>query len=238
MATAGWDKTARIWNVDTFKQTLVVSKFFDCVLTVEFSADGYSIITQELEGDKAEWDAVTGAPIRILVPVKQSYWETKQLSPDGRRLVRWPRDKPAQLCDANGKIISVLGDAEIAVFSPHSRRLFTYNLNNTTANLWDTESGHKIASLSGQACPVYSAKFSPDEAYLATAKREDMRVHIWNSTDGTDVAQLSGHNWGINEAVFMPDGESIATADWEGNFNIWRKRRPPYAWESLPLPNK
>ena len=95
VATAGWDKTARIWDARTGTETLTLKGHTRGVTTVCWSPDRDRIATASDDGTARIWDARTGAEALTFVGhtggVKSVCW-----SPEGDRIATASDDKIAQ----------------------------------------------------------------------------------------------------------------------------------------------
>ncbi len=62
----------------------------------------------------------------------------------------------------------------------------------STARIWDGESGKEIAVLKGHTGSVQSAAFSPDGKRVVTTS-SDATARIWDAESGKEIAVLKGH---------------------------------------------
>jgi WD40 repeat protein len=62
----------------------------------------------------------------------------------------------------------------------------------STARIWDAESGNQVAVLNGHTSGVSSAVFSSDGKRVVTAS-EDKTARIWDAESGKEIAILKGH---------------------------------------------
>jgi WD40 repeat protein len=103
-------------------------------------------------------------------------------------------------------------------FSPDSRKLATGS-SDTTAKLWDVETGRLEATLKHDG-RVVALAFSRDSRTLATGS-DDTTAKLWDVNSGQLRAELShkGTVWSID---FSPDGKLIATAaDNDHSVKVW-----------------
>ena len=81
--------------------------------------------------------------------------------------------------------------------------------------------------------PLYSVQFSPEGDALLSASL-DGHARLW-ALDGRLIAELTGHKDRVYHAEFSPDGNWILTASRDGTLRIWRRPRPGSAQDSTPV---
>jgi WD40 repeat protein len=106
-----------------------------------------------------------------------------------------------------------------AVFSPHGRRVLTASFD-STARLWEAESGKLLGSFQGHTGPVDSAVFSPDGRQVLTASL-DATARLWEAESGKLLATFQGHTGPVVSAVFSPDGRQVLTASFDSTARLW-----------------
>ena len=96
-----------------------------------------------------------------------------------------------------------------AEFSKDGNRIVTSSFD-TTARIWDVETGAEIAVLQGHQGALERAMFSPDGTKVVTAAR-DGTARIWNALSGKQlfVLPVAGK---FPTATFSPDGTRVLTA--------------------------
>jgi ribosomal protein L7/L12 len=176
LATAGGDKTGRVWDATTGKELLTVNHA-KSVSGVAFSPDGTRLATASDDKTARLWDATTG---KELLTVNHTDWvRGVAFSPDGTRVATASDDKTARVWDASTgeELLTVnhTGWVRGAVFSPDGTRLATAS-NDKTARVWDATSGKELLTVNHTGA-VHGVVFSPDGTRLATAS-EDKTARI------------------------------------------------------------
>lgn len=124
---------------------------------------------------------------------------------------------------ATGKMIrNILGHGSTinSLKFSHDESLLLTTSNDSTAKLWNPESGNILFTFHGHRAPVYDANFSPDDKYIVTAAG-DNNVKIWDVASGKIVHTLEGHTDIVVAAVFSFDEKYIITASADKTIKIW-----------------
>jgi len=225
IVTASYDGAARVWDVKTGKQLLVLATddYFAPINTVAFSPDGSRIVT---EGDQCTariWDATNGAQLLILKG-HTGWVRSAAFSPDGSRIVTASYDRTAKVWDAKtGEIILTLtGHTEAltsAAYAPDGSRIVTTS-SDATAVVWDARRGTRTLTFNGHTAEVESASFSSDGSRVVTASR-DLTARVWDATSGAELLSLRGHTKSVVSAVFSPDGSQVLTTSHDRTAKLW-----------------
>jgi WD40 repeat protein len=190
VATASWDKTARVWDAETGVQRLTLQGHTGKVRSVTFSPDGKRILTAGEDDTVRLWDATTG----------------KQLA-----LFRQP------VTEANETEDLMLA-IQFAGFSPDGRRIVIAALDSTS--LWDITTARKIAVFHHEdEGIVTTAAFSRDGQRLATSSWDGM-VRVWDTASQTEVLALPDHTSIVTSVAFSPDDKFIVSASRDGTVRI------------------
>jgi WD40 repeat protein/serine/threonine protein kinase len=112
------------------------------------------------------------------------------------------------------------GSIRTALFSPDGRRVVTAS-EDSTARIWDAETGRQLMVLHGHTQKVRSAQFSPDGRNVVTVSYDDS-ARIWDAASGAQIALLHGgqHNR-MHFASYSPDGRRVVIASGDGTAEIW-----------------
>jgi WD40 repeat protein len=211
LASAGGDKTVRIWDTTTGAEVRVLTGHTESVVSVAFSPDGHLLASGGGDNTIRVWDTATGAEL---------YQLTGHIRPSGK---------------VPGDPVMVWGVA----FSADGCYLASAG-DDGTVRVWDTETRHMLRTLNGNAQgmlgdlnghtnAVHSVTFSAEGHLLASAGG-DGTVLVWEAASGALLHKLAGHTRAVVDVAFSPDGRHLASAGADGTVRIWE-----YTTESAPL---
>jgi hypothetical protein len=163
LATAGWDKTARIWDVRSGGPLRTLKGHTLAVTGLAFSPDGTRLATAGQDGTARVWDARSGG---ALVELKghANTVESVAFSPDGTRVVTGGYDGTVRVWEARSgtALLELKGHAGPVtglVFSPGGKRLATASWDKT-ARVWDARP--EPPAPEELACRLWATRPDPD----------------------------------------------------------------------------
>lgn len=202
LAAGSRDRTVRIWNLETGRESVAAMSHPAEVTAVHFSPDGQ----------------------RLMVLSNASPSECDIEESNGRQPSRTGRTGTAHLWNpANGQQVTTLtGHTDLinsAVFSADGNRIVTAS-SDKTARVWDANSFRTLAILTGHSDSVCRASFSVDGKWIVTASR-DGTARIWSTETGAELVTLRGHTGIVKDARISPDGRRVATAGRDSTVRLW-----------------
>jgi WD40 repeat protein/serine/threonine protein kinase len=239
LATAGLDRTVRVYETATGKEVHVLRGHTTKVSTVAFSPDGRRLASAAVGMERnargvvrswselKTWDASSGRE-EFTLWRPETVISSLDFSPDGRRLASANGDGTVRLWDVETgeELPSLRGHTNAvsqAVFSPDGRLLAAGGMDQT-ARLWDATSGKLLTTMLGHRKMVAGVAFEPgrpgEPAHLVTGGQDGI-VKRWDTTRRGDHAALSGHASFIVALAFHPDSRRLASAGRDQTVRLW-----------------
>jgi WD40 repeat protein len=217
LATAGSDKTIKLWKPDG---TLVWSRNHGAtVYGLAFHPHRPMLAAAGVDGDVTLW-GLDGTLIRPLQGSSAAIWHV-EFSPNGKTLATASADKTIQIWNLDGRLLQTLPGHESAVwdvaFSPDGQRLASSSVDGVI-KVWAAD-GSLLKTLTGHTGAVWTLVFSPDSQTLLSASA-DHTLKLW-TREGTLLRTLQGHEAAVIGAAFSPDGQSLVSSSADKTVRLW-----------------
>jgi len=228
LATARYDRTARLWRTADGSSAGPPLTHRDGVSSVAFSPDGKLVATASWDHTARLWRTADCAPHGS--PFTHEAGVTSlAFSPDGTLLATASYDKTARLWRAAdstsiGNPMAHQNWLTDVAFSADGKLLATASYDHT-ARLWRSSDGASIGPPLTHQGSVVTLAFSPDSKLLATAS-EDNTARVWSTVDGIPIGPPLTHQGSVANLAFSPDGKLLATASWDSTARIWQMPHP------------
>ena len=237
MATASFDHTIKVWDVESGRVVRSFSGHQDKVLALAYSADGRRFASAGLDGTVRLWDAATSRPLACLTSRNRCV-QGIAFTPDGSRLIACGDAGIAEVWRTGSVSCRVKGACRVegivertiavepermplfaAAVSPDGQTLALAGLDGRI-RLHDLATGKRRRTLEGHADAVYSLAFSPDGDCLASGS-VDQTVRCWQTATGVQRACLDGHQGTVYQVGFSADGRRLVSAGGDGEVIVW-----------------
>jgi WD40 repeat protein/DNA-binding SARP family transcriptional activator/class 3 adenylate cyclase len=104
-------------------------------------------------------------------------------------------------------------------FDPNGPRLVSSS-SNGVAEIWDVQSGERLAVLAGPPGGVNDLGFSPDGSRIAIAGVDGL-VRLFDGETGAPELSLRGSGCAVEGVAFSPDGTKLASTSWCDGVRVW-----------------
>jgi eukaryotic-like serine/threonine-protein kinase len=220
LATAGKDRTVRLWDVATQTTHMTLIGHTDEVNWVAFSSDGKRLASAGDDGTARIWDLAAGRVIAILSGDRDEVLAAV-FTPDGRQLITCSRNGTLWFWDAatykqcrsfavsNGRLQSL-------AVSPDG---VTLAIGGDSLVIWDSVKQRELRRLHSGEGQFNSVAFSHDGRSLAAGLYG--RVFLCDPSNGTITNTFSGDVGAVESVAFSHDDRLLASVGSGGVIHMW-----------------
>jgi WD40 repeat protein len=217
-ASAGEDRSVKLWDLATNQVPRSLSAHTDVVFGLAFSPDGKLLASGSGDGTIAIWDLGSGTVVGALRGHSRSLSRI-QFSPDARNLAGgvvkiWEVATGMEGAPLTGHA----GIVRCVAFSPDGNLLASAGEDKTVIVHHLPDGTARKFRLPGV---VNDVAFSPDGRTLAAVSdAPDAAVHLWDLETGVETTG-KGHTGHVRGLAFSPSAPTLATCGEDGTVRLW-----------------
>jgi WD40 repeat protein len=230
MVTGSWDKTLRLWDLETGVVLKKMEGHTWEVWALAVSRDGQMIASGDRRGKTIAWHGETGESLTKPIQAHSEGISSMDFSPNGTVLAigSWNRVKfwCTKTWQMQGEPIDcVYGFVHCVRYSPSGEVLAIATPNNVQIYNTGTRPREQcVASFKGHTSNNLSLAWTPDGTRLLSAGNDiDPAIREWDPLTWEQVAHpWKGHNNHIHVIAIHPDGTLAASASHDKHVRLWR----------------
>jgi WD40 repeat protein/serine/threonine protein kinase len=219
VASAGADKTVRLWHAVDGRAGDVLKEHAVGVHSVAFSADGRWLASGDARGQVCVRDLPAGT--NVLLPRHTDVVNDLAFGPGGR-LASASRDKTVKVWDpaTADAPLTLRHFAEVlaVTFSPDGKLLASGDMGGSL-KVWDVTTGKQIPDTYLRHSDAVSGVLFTGKWLISSSW--DQTIKVWNTVTWREFCVLKGHRGPINALVLSPDSRRLATAGWDQTVRVW-----------------
>ena len=178
LVSASYDKTVKLWDIQTGGIVKTFCGHTDTVHSASISADCTVIASGSHDRTVRLWNAWTGMCYCIIKKHSTPYMSVSFSPTNPQLLLSASGDWVVQQWDINGHQAGPSYEGNYAVFSPDGTCVVTWKASARIARVWNPDSGAVVAKLLNDS--IYECCFSPNGRFLACSNSQV--VQIWDLT--------------------------------------------------------
>jgi WD40 repeat protein/serine/threonine protein kinase len=235
LATAGFDKTVRLYNLSSGAELAVLEGHSKGPRAVAFSPDGQTLASGGYDRSVLLWD-VGERKLKATLTGHKGAICSLAFSADGGTLASGSDDRTVRLWDVPGAkelgppLEGHTGTVLSVAFAPAGRLLASAGADRVIKT-WDPQQKMSVQTLRGHLDAVNAVAFAPLGRTLASAS-DDGTVKLWDSTTGEARTTFKGHGKPVLSLAFSRDAATLASGSADQTIKLWdfppRADRPPF----------
>lgn len=250
MASSNYGDVVALWDTTDFSKISTIKLEDDYAATLEFSADGKTLII--IGAETTFWDITDPQkPVQITTLPEEInnvsglifiFAEDRMASIENQNIVLWDISDPAS--PAKLGVLEGHTNAVIALaFNPTNPNLAASASRDRTVILWNISeplAPRRITTLGNHSDWVNTLSFSPDGTMLATGS-DDKQINLWNIANPelpALISKMSGHSQRVNTVAFHPSGKFIASLGDDNRIVFWDINPESWAQKSCSIADR
>lgn len=223
LASAGDDRTIRLWSVRTGQCLKTLPGHTDLVRSLCFSPRSPWLASGSDDRTIKIWDVETNQCVMTLTG-HEGRVRSVAFSPDEQQIASGSSDRTIRLWDVQTQQCCAIlrgHNAKIwtVAFSPDGQSLVSGGADKTV-RLWDRQTGTCRHVLQAHTKAVLSVCFSPDSRTVASSS-DDQTVKLWKTETGQAIGTLEGHTCRVWSLSYSADGKTLASGSDDQTIKLW-----------------
>jgi serine/threonine protein kinase len=223
LATGSFDKTIKLWNLQTGQELQTFRGHSGRILSVAIAPKEPILATGSDDKTIKLWNLKTGKEIRTYSG-NLGWVYSLAFSPDGKTLVSGSDNKTIKLWNLGTQksprnLLGHSGLIRAFAFSA-DRQLLVSSSADKTVKIWNLKTGKPLHNLAQHSNWVNSTAISPDGQSIASAS-SDKTINIWNVKTGKRLRNLQGHTSGVSSVAFSPNGQFLVSGSSDNTIRLW-----------------
>ncbi|KAG8135982.1 hypothetical protein E2320_008957, partial [Naja naja] len=226
IATGSFDKTCKLWSVDTGKCYYTFRGHTAEIVCLSFNLQSTLVATGSMDTTARLWDIQNGEEV-VRLTGHSAEIIALSFNTTGDKIITGSFDHTVAVWDVSTgrRMHTLIGHrAEIssAQFNWDCTLIITGSMDKTCM-LWNALTGKRVATLTGHDDEVLDVCFDYTGQRIASASA-DGSARVYDAETKKCVAKLEGHTGEISKICFNPQGSRILTASSDKTARLWEPK--------------
>ncbi|MBI3899591.1 MAG: serine/threonine protein kinase [Gammaproteobacteria bacterium] len=205
LATAGNDRTIRIWEADTGSLVTTLKQTY-AANAIAYSADGKTLAAASVDGVVRLWDVRT-AKLRALEGIGYPLFSIA-FAANGSTVAAAGKDRMVYVWDVKtGSRLHTLeghsAEVNALAFTPNGDSLVSAGADRVI-RIWNMQTGKEVNTLQGHKDAVLALAFSPDGRWLASGD-SGQTIRLWDMRESKVVRTITDVHHSVLALAFGPN---------------------------------
>ena len=223
LASPSWDRTIRLWDVETGECLHVMQGHKETAYAVAFDPKGRFLASGSRDNTIKLWEPSSGQILHTLEGHGDRVWDVA-FDQAGCTLASGSRDSMVKLWEpARGTFLRTLEghqDGVLCVAFDASGCTLATGGDDRTVHLWEPSSSKPLRRLGGHHGSVYVVAFDMSGGVLASGSADET-VKIWEPASGRLLRTLEGHTHSIHSVAFLSGGRLLFSKGGDDSVRAW-----------------
>jgi WD40 repeat protein len=222
MASASWDQTIKLWDVETNECITTLEGHDGCILSIAFSPNGKTLVSSCDAPSVIVWDIETG---EILQTFEDSDINNSVVfSPSDNNMIAFGAEKSLIIYPDYHHQDSFIAfnqhtdDITTVLFSPKNDCIASAS-NDMTITLLNTQDYKKYDLLEGHEANINTLCFSPKGDMLVSGDMNGI-INVWDIAQKKCMHTIQGHTGSVNALALSDNNILFSTGD-DNMIKLW-----------------
>ncbi|HEX7333758.1 MAG TPA: NB-ARC domain-containing protein [Pyrinomonadaceae bacterium] len=245
IASASDDGTIKVWDLITGQlvRSVTAHEAGVKVGTIALSADGRYVAT----GSKPDlgsaglsnseikiWDTNTWSELRRIDTETQNWPLRLLITPNTDRVIAACFSEHFVWDLHTGKMVSswkTSGNVRALAATPDGSKVLCGS-SSYDIEIWDAETGRRLAVLDNEEGAVYAFAITPDGRYVICGD-DGGGISIWDLNRGQQVNRFNAHDSVISSLQITADGRRLISGSYDGTIKVWDLEIDKTVWQPV-----